>query len=131
VQIASDIRRFIRSSPAGRTPPRKALGCSHPINRAYVIRQARPRRRYLITDKQHSAPPRAVLRLLSAPLQSTPAAKRRRAPPRTARQGRWASRTPSYLHYVLENKRELKVSPWAKPISLCHGSYAVSLKVPS
>jgi hypothetical protein len=82
VQIASDINRFIRSSlpvgedaldylspqkecsrhsPLVRSHTSLTLGCSHPINRTYVIREGTPRRRYLITNKERLAPSGANL----------------------------------------------------------------------
>ena len=48
------------------------LGCSHPINRPYVIGEARPGRRTLITGNRRRPLPRAPSHLISAPLQSAP-----------------------------------------------------------
>jgi hypothetical protein len=42
-----------------------------------------PARLFLITDKQHSAPPRVVLRLIAAPLLTAPAPKARRSQSKT------------------------------------------------
>jgi len=67
-----------------------ALGCSHPIMRHYVIgTKARPRRLCLITDKQHNAHPRVVLRLI--PTQLSPASRRRRGADKSEPRGKEGS----------------------------------------
>jgi len=67
--IASYIRRFIRSSPSGRTPSRAALGCSHPINRPYAIGEARPAWLYSLPE---SKPRRPLSLPLTIPRWSSP-----------------------------------------------------------